>query len=315
MKPLLRRIEKGIAYSFSIREDISPYFDSNWYYHPEVELTYIRKGRGMQFIGDGISRFDSGDILLLGSNLPHMWRSDDDYFQSNPDLQLETIVIHFNENFLGNGFLDLPEIQSIKQLLELAKRGIRITGRTRRTLMNKMENILMAKGTHRITSLINILDLVAVSKEYQLLSSIGFTQSETNFRSEHIKRIYEYTFDNFQDEISIESVAASARISPNYFCRYFKSQTNKTYWEFLREVRIAYACRLLMDGKMNISEICYSCGFNNPSNFNRQFKAVVHKTPLEYKKEYFDPPQAKVYNKILLTEQSSKNGAETLIME
>lgn len=290
MKPLLRKIDKGIAYSFSIREDICPYFDSHWYYHPELELTFIRKGRGMQFVGDKISRFDSGDIILLGSNLPHMWKSDDDYFQADPDLQVEAVVIHFNENFLGNSFLELPEIQSIKQLFALAKRGIKITGRARSVLMNKMENILYAKGTDRITSLINMLDLITVSKEYDLLSSSGFIQSEVNFRSVYIERIYDYTFNNFQDEISIGSVSAAARISPNYFCRYFKSQTNKTYWQFLREVRIGYACRLLMDDTMNISEIGYSCGFNNPSNFNRQFKVVTRKTPLEYKKECFDLP-------------------------
>lgn len=286
MKPLLRKIDKGVSYSFSIREDISPYFDSRWYYHPEVELTYIRKGRGMRFIGDSIGRFESGDIYLMGSNLPHMWRSDDDYTQGDSDLQVETVVIHFNERFLGEDFLELPEMQSIKKLLLLAKRGIRITGYTNTLLRNKMETVLLAGGAYRVTGLINMLESIAVSQVYELLASIGFTQSEANFRSDYIKRIYEYTFDNFQDEISIKSVASVARISPNYFCRFFKSQTSKTYWQFLREVKIGYACKLIMDGKMTISEIGYECGFNNPSNFNRQFKAVVRKTPLEYRREY-----------------------------
>ncbi|HEX5555604.1 MAG TPA: AraC family transcriptional regulator [Chitinophagaceae bacterium] len=290
MKPVLRKVDISQNYSFSIREDICPYFDSHWYYHPEVELTLIRHGSGMQFVGDSIDRFHTGDIVLLGSNLPHLWKSDDVYFQGIPALHVEAVVVHFTDDFWGSKFLCLPELELIKELLEKAKRGIRITGKTRLKLRDKMERILNTKGAQRIECLIGMLDLIATTKEYKLLSSIGFTQQDKHIHSERINKIYTYTFDNFHEEISIKEASAAANISQHYFCRYFKSQTNKTYWQFLKEVRIGYACKLLLEDKMNITEICYACGFNNLSNFNRQFKSVTHKTPLQYQNEYLNAP-------------------------
>lgn len=292
MRPLLRKVDTNFNYSFSIREDICANFDSRWYYHPQLELTLIRKGKGMQFVGDGIHRFNPGDIVLLGSNLPHLWKSDDEYFKGIPELQVEAVVIHFIEDFWGNAFLALPEIKPIKELLDVAKRGIRITGRTREILYERMGNMLHVQGAQRIGHLINILHLIAVSGEYSLLSSVGFAAPEGDAQTDRINDIYAYTFNNFQNEITIEKASAVSNISPNYFCRYFKSQTNKTYWQFLREVRIGYACRLLLEGKMNVSEIGYICGFNNPSNFNRQFKIVTKKTPLQYQEEYLNTQRA-----------------------
>ena len=286
MKPLLRKVDKGYNYSFSVREDICPYFDSNWYYHPEIELTFLRKGSGMLFVGDSIDRFSEGDVILLGSNLPHLWRSDEKYFVSDPELQVEAVVVHFNEDFWGQGFLDLPELKSIKYLLKKAERGLRIKGEAQRILNEKMELMLQSKEVQRIEYLLSILHLIASSDECNPLSSLGFTLPTDETNSERINRIYAYTFDNFHSEITIKEVAAYAFISANYFCRYFKSQINKTYWQFLLEVRIGNACKLLVENEMNVSEICYSCGFNNLSNFNRQFKAVTNKTPLQYQKEY-----------------------------
>jgi AraC-like DNA-binding protein len=290
MKPILRKVDNGYNYSFSVREDICPYFDSHWYYHPEVELTLIRKSSGMLFVGDSVERFNEGDVILMGSNLPHLWRSDDEYFNHDPGLQVEAVVIHFMEDFWGPGFLELSELKSIKNLLKKSRRGIRIQGETKRILNTKMEMILHARDVQRIEYLLSMLYLIAASDEYELLSSVGFMLPADLINSERINRIYNYTFNNFQNEITIREVAEAANISPNYFCRYFKSQANKTYWQFLLEVRIGYACKLLLENKLNVSEICYTCGFNNLSNFNRQFKSIVHKTPLLYQKEYLAAP-------------------------
>lgn len=287
MKPLLRKVDTSHNYSFSVREDIYPYFDSHWYYHPEIELTMMRHGRGMQFVGDSIGRFNQGDIVLLGSNLPHLWKSDDNYFQGDPGLKVEAVVVHFTEDFWGRQFLELPEMKHVRELLESAKRGIKVTGKTQDMLHDKMESMLHVGGARRIEFLIWMLNLIATSKEYTLLSSVGFAPPASHVHSERIHQIYTYTFDNFHEEISVKKAAAAANISPNYFCRYFKSQTNKTYWDFLLEVRIGYACKLLLENKLSVSEICYSCGFNNLSNFNRQFRSITGKAPLEYQREYF----------------------------
>lgn len=288
MKALLRKVDKAFNYSFSIREDIFPHFDSGWYYHPEIELTFIRKGRGMLFAGDSINRFNEGDMILFGSNLPHLWRSDDEYFSCDPSLQVEAVVIHFKGDFWGQSFLELPELKSIKYFLEKTSRGFLFQGETRRILNSKMELILQSKDVQRIEYLLSILNLIATSNECTPLSSFGFTLPTDQANSERINRIFSYTLDNFYKEITIKEAAAYAFISANYFCRYFKSQINKTYWQFLLEIRIGNACKLLVEYKMSVSEICYNCGFNNLSNFNRQFKAVTNKTPLQYQKEYLD---------------------------
>lgn len=286
MKPLIKKIDVRFDYSFSVREDIIPYFDSRWFYHPELELTLIRKGSGVQFVGDGIHRFRSGDIFLLGSNLPHLWRSDEEYFDSRNNLQVEVVTVHFLEEFWGEEFLNLPEVKPIKKLFEIAKKGIRLKSPLKELVSEKMEDMLQLKGASRIANLLNISYMMSVSSDYKLLSSTGFTQQIVEENAERINLIYHYTFNNFQDEITIEKVSGASNLSPNYFCRYFKSVTKKTYWQFLREIRIGYACKLLVEGVMNVSEISFSCGFNNQSNFNRQFKLITGKTPLEYREDY-----------------------------
>ncbi|HYH55748.1 MAG TPA: AraC family transcriptional regulator [Anseongella sp.] len=286
MKPLLRKVDTGHNYSFSVREDIGPYLDNHWYYHPEIELTLMRKGSGMRFIGDNIDRFSEGDIILLGSNLPHMWKCDAVYFEEIPGLRTEAVVIHFREDFWGAAFLDLPELSGIRKLLEKARRGINICGHTRRLLQRKMESMLATEGAERIESLLNILQLIAGSKEIEVLSSLGFTESYDLNDADRINKIYTYTFNNFQNEISLRDVAAASNINPHSFCRYFKSRTLKTYWQFLLEVRIGYACKLLIENKMSVSQICYACGFSTLSNFNQRFKTITGKTPLQYLKEY-----------------------------
>ncbi len=286
MKAIFKKINVQQNYSFSVREETASRFDQSWYYHPEVELTLIRKGEGMRFIGDSIDRFADGELILLGSNLPHMWRSDDIYYQDNPEVYIDVAVVQFREDFWGHAFLELPEMHTIKALLEKARRGIRIVGETRKLVRKKMQDILKSRDGERMEKLIGILNIIALSKDLDVLSSVGFTKSYDHKNSDRIDRIYNYTLNNFQNTISLKDVAASVNINPHSFCRFFKSSTLKTYWQFLLEVRLGYACKLLIENKMNISQICYACGFNSLSNFNRQFKAVMGKTPRQYINAY-----------------------------
>lgn len=286
MKPILRKIDTGHNYSFSVREDISPYLYNHWHFHPEAELTFIRRGKGMRLVGDSMEPFSDGDLILLGGNLPHLWRSDGEYFQGTPDMHIEAVAIHFMDDFWGSGFLTLPEMKDIRETMIKAKRGIRITGKAQEEVSERMEHILSMDKIRRITVLIEMLDIISRSGECSLLSTVGFAKSYDLVHTDNINAIYNYTLDHFQDEISIREVAAIANVSPNSFCRYFKSRTMKTYWEFLLEVRIGYACKLLIEDKISISQICYSCGFNNLSNFNRQFKHLTGMTPSMYQKEH-----------------------------
>jgi len=286
IKPILRKIDTGHSHSFSVREDIYPFLYNHWHYHPETELTYIRKGRGMRLVGNSIEPFRDGDLILLGPDLPHLWRSDSEYFEGRRDLHIEAIAIHFNENFWGSDFLRLPEMKPVRTLLSQAKRGIRITGDTSRQLVSKMEAMLHASEAHRVSGLLDMLQCIASSGDYAFLTTSGFNIASDWSQNDKINSIYTYTLTNFQKKISIKTIAAEVDINQNSFCRYFKTRTMKTYWQFLLEVRIGHACKLLMENKMNILDISHECGFTNLSNFNRKFKAMIKMTPMQYAKAY-----------------------------
>jgi len=286
MKAILRKVDIGHNYSFSVREDIYPYLYNRWHYHPEIELTLIRKGTGIRLVGDSVEQFEDDDLVLIGSNLPHYWRSDAQYFEEGAGLQVEAIAIHFKDDCWGKELLDMPEFFSVKKILQEARRGIEISGTTKQQLIPLMEEMLQAKGARRVILLLDMLQTISHSKDTKVLSSAGFSKTYDHSNTDRINEIYNYTFNNFQKEISIREIAAAVNISHNSFCRYFKTRTTKTYWQFLLEVRIGYACKLLIDDKMSVARICYDCGFNNLSNFNRHFKNMVGMTPLKYSKTY-----------------------------
>lgn len=289
MKAILRKIDTGRDYSFSVREDIYPYLYNHWHFHPETELTLIRKGAGMRLVGDSMEPFSDGDLVLVGGNLPHMWKCDGAYFRGAPDMHVEAVAVHFRDDCWGAAFLKMPEMEGIRALLTRAKRGLRIGEGTRAAITRKMEQCLAAGKVERVLLLIDMLNTLAESGDYTVLSGVGFSRSYDLMQTDQINLIYNYTLDHFQEEITIRDVATVAAISPNSFCRYFKSRTLKTYWEFLLEVRISYARKLLIEGGMSISQICYSCGFNNLSNFNRQFKHITGVTPSAYQKAHIVP--------------------------
>lgn len=187
MKPILRKIDTGYNYSFSVREDVGPYLYNHWHFHPEAELTLIRRGKGMRLVGDSMEPFSDGDLILLGSNLPHLWRSDPEYFKGNEKLHIEAVAIHFMEDFWGSTFLELPELKGIKDLLIKSQRGIKVSGKTLQKISAMMERMLKAKNTERLTLLLNMLNAISLSEEYQLLSSIGFGKAYDRGQTDNIQ--------------------------------------------------------------------------------------------------------------------------------
>lgn len=263
-----------------------PYINNRWHYHPEIELIHFKKGSGSQFIGDNISNFQSGDVLLVGSNIPHYWSFDDTYFQNVcvtcPDIR----VAHFSENFWGAQFLELPENMPIKVVLENAKRGIQVNGKTKEQIADLLEKMLATQGTRKILLLIEALLTIANSDEIELLSSIGFQQNLKKLEDERINSVYQYSLANYKRKIHMEEIAAVANMSPNSFCRYFKSKTRKTYCNFLIGIRVGIACKLLLDNRISIKQVCYESGFHNFASFHKYFKLITKKTPLNYQQEY-----------------------------
>lgn len=287
MKPQLLKVSNDLTHSFSSRHDTGPYVNNRWHYHPEVELIYFEKGNGTQFIGDSIQRFQSGDVVLLGANLPHYWRFDDIYFDEKAGVRSDVNVVHFRENFWGDTFLNLPENVVIRNLLEKAKRGIKIMGDDKKYLGALVETIVLTEGPKKIMLLMDALMGIAASKQSALVTSIGSRNDFHQSENDRINAIYDYSIANFKRKIQMQEMAAVANISPNSFCRYFKSRTRKTYSQFINEIRVGHACKLLMENKINVKQICYESGFHNFASFHKYFKTITGKSPLNYQKAVF----------------------------
>ena len=286
MKPLFHKVPGKPQNSFSIRHDVKPNFETIWHYHPEFELHYIVKGEGVRFIGDAIGNFSAGEMILLGENVPHTWRCKEDYFENNPALNVEAVVMHFLPDCLGNHFLQLPEAYLIIKLFEKAKAGMMVTGETKEKVAYLMFKILEASDLDRIILLLTILNTLGQTTEYTPITTAqGFYQSN-EMEVMRLNNVCTYTLTNYKKDITLSEIAAISNLSVTSFCRYFKLMTKKTYYNFLLEIRISHACRDLVEGKLPTEVICFDCGFNNVTNFYRLFKKVTGLTPLEYKRKY-----------------------------
>ncbi|KAA5547466.1 AraC family transcriptional regulator [Adhaeribacter rhizoryzae] len=285
MKPHLLKVEVVPEQSFAVRQQVNPLFYNQWHYHEELELTYVQEGSGIRFVGDSIQNFQAGDLILLGSNLPHFWRGENQT-AANESTECQAMVVQFTANFWGDTFLDLPELSIIKELFRKARRGIHIKGETRQRVAEQMQAMVGAKGLDRLTALLHILQLIALSSETTFLSSDGFNIPLNDQDTRRIAKIHAFTLANFSQKIKLEEVAATVHLSPNAFCRYFKTHTRKTYSQFLLEIRIGHACKLLMEDRLSIGQICLESGFANFSNFNRYFKAITNLTPQAYARMY-----------------------------
>jgi len=264
-----------------------PNFGTVWHYHPEIELHYIIRGEGVRFVGDNISNFQAGELLLLGANLPHVWRCSNDYFQSNPNITAEAIVVHFLPDFAGNDLLEKPESLSIVNLFEKAKSGLEIFGETKAKIVSLMRNSVKKEGFGRLVTILNMVSLLSESTDMRPIS-MGFVgQHYNNEEKDRLNRIYHYTLDNYLQDITLEDIASIANLSVTSFCRYFKMMTKKTFHDFLIEIRISHAKQMLIDNMLVTTEtVCFECGFNNRSNFFRHFKRITGCSPVEYKRKY-----------------------------
>lgn len=284
MKPHFHKVPLQLESSFSIRRDSC--FGSLWHYHPELELHYLIRGEGVRFIGDNISNFSDGEILLLGENLPHKWHCREESCQDISVYGVETIVLHFSSNFMGNDMLLLPEARLLPLLFEKAKKGMVIINETRDKLIPLIEAASKAENLDRLIALLSILKILSETKDYyQITREQSFYKSD-KYETERLNVVYNYTLANFSEPITLEKIAAISNLTTTSFCRYFKLMTKKTYYDFLTEIRISHACAFLIEDKISIEQIADRCGFYNISNFYRQFKKVIGVTPLTYKRNF-----------------------------
>ncbi len=274
-------IPRSEAFSFAVRQFKLPAFSSPWHFHPECELTYIVHSKGRRFVGDSIEPFAPGEIVLLGSNLPHYWRNDEP--AKNKNEPAHSIVVQFREECLGTDFLSRPELGDVRKLLMQARRGCIFDHATSTGVVKIMREMHTQTGLRRVIDLLEIFKCLLAAKEARLLSSPGFSPYLDQFAGERINRAYQYIFAHFTGELDHHEIARDAGMSHSAFCHYFKRVTGRTLTDFINEIRIGHARTLLAQTDQTIAEVASASGYETLSNFNRRFREITGASPKEYR--------------------------------
>ncbi len=279
MQPLIQKIHIAQDSSFACRTYRTPNFETNWHQHEEYELILITEGQGTALIGDYVGNYTVGDIFFLAGNLPHWFR------KAHHKMIGSAIVVHFTKHFLGESFLMLPELKSVYHLLTGNNNGLQL----QKTLQNKIAKEISAleklNGLNSITQLLHCLHAISTSNEYQVITA-NFSLTPSSKENSVIEKVFEYSLKNYLKHITLEEVAAIAEMSIPTFCRFFKKNIKKSYFDFLQELRIGHACKLLQTGNHNILDVCYNSGYNSWAHFSKQFKQIKQVTPSQYRKQF-----------------------------
>jgi AraC-like DNA-binding protein len=287
MKPVLEYLPRNSGESFVTRFFDYQYYPTPWHFHPEYELVLVTESTGKRFIGDHISDFKPGDLALIGPYLPHTYKNDAKYFEDDSTLRAKSIVVHFKEDSFGSGFFDLPESTRIASLLERSFRGIAVTGKTNELVAQKLYQLLEKKGCSRWLQLLDILNILSESKDLNYICNHAITGRNTA-ETIRMNQVINFVLGNFKREISIAEVAGLTNMAENSFSRYFSQRTRKSFTSFVNEVRLNHASKLLIETTKSVTDICLECGYNNLSNFNRQFLKVYKKNPLGFRQIFLN---------------------------
>jgi AraC-like DNA-binding protein len=285
VKPQLLKISNPLDYSFNLYNQEENYFPTPWHYHPEVEIVFMLESTGEKYIGSSITDFKPGDLAMIGSYLPHYYKNSDVYYNANSGLKARSLVIHFHEDFMGKDFMNISENFLVKQMLDNCKRGLQFGREFSEGLREELIALSKLENMDRLIGLLSLLNKMSQTQDFIFLTSDPIYLNN-NIDSDRIKKVFEFVITNFQKEIKLQEIAGLASMSESAFSRYFKKRTRKTFSTFLTEIRIEHACKLLQKDKHSVSEVSYESGFNNLSNFNRQFKSVKKTTPLNYRSRF-----------------------------
>ena len=282
MKPIFKKVDSKSEEAIVARIDEFAQFYNKWHFHPELELTHIVKGRGTRFVGDNIEFFQDGDLILVGSNLPHVWKN------QNKESELSVArVVQFLPNFMGEDILKLVEFKNIQKLLIKSSFGLKIEGEVKVLILGFLNKLFKTEDPlERIILIIKMLDCLGTSDETIPISKSLFLVELDKQNKDRLNRVIDYTITNFASKIMLEDVASISNMSVSNFCKFFKVRVKKTYVQYLTEVRIGMSCKMLIENQLSINRIAYDSGFVNISNFNRAFKINKNMTPFSYRKLY-----------------------------
>ena len=291
MKSVEIRLPRDFDKSFVVFKEKGKHFPCPMHYHPEYELVLVQKSTGRRMVGDSIGYFQEGDLVCMGPYLPHVWLNDPIFMEGKAGYEAEAVVIHFKEDFLGEEFFHIPEVDPLRHFLELSKRGMAFHGKTREHINELMVGMVHMNGIQRISALLSIFDILSQTREFRLLANPSYDHSTLQWKDPFAK-IKEYIHQNFDKDISLPDMADMANMAITTFCNFFKGQYSITFVEYLNSLRIGHACKLLSETDRYIVEIAFECGFNNLANFNRQFKKYKEMTPTQYRKILSIPKMA-----------------------
>jgi len=283
MKPLLFDVKSLLKNSIHIKEIKSKHLSDQFHFHNAFEIALIIKGNGRRIVGDNVDNFSNGDLILLAPNLPHASYSDKKYHVKETTTKVHALVVYFQPDWIADAHLSSPDFAPVKELLNQLKRGIRITGDTHAVVVNYLVKLKQADGLESFIILLQLLHAISKSTDYSYLASLGYSNTYNENTIRKIHEVYKYVMENFTEKILLEDVASIANMTPSAFCKYFKNKTNKTFTSFVNEIRIGYACELLINENFDISAVCFQSGFNNFTSFNKNFRHFTNTTPSEYR--------------------------------
>ncbi|MEJ0103863.1 MAG: AraC family transcriptional regulator [Bacteroidota bacterium] len=285
MNPLLQDVELLFKGSIYVKEIKAPTLNDQLHFHNVHEIAWILKGSGKRIVGDNIEYFTNDDLVFISPMLPHASYIGQDYLLCNQEVH--ALVIYFHPDWFNESVTNSSDFVKLRKLMKDIERGIKVSGEARAKTIKSLMNLKKGKGLERIIILLEILDCISKSDDYKCLASEGYSNSYGKNDVERLGEVYKYIMKNFTDIIKLDDIASIANMTSTSFCKYFKYKTGKTFSSFVNEVRIGQACKMILNESLDISQICYSCGFNNLTNFNRNFKHFTRMTPTEYKRNLY----------------------------
>jgi AraC-like DNA-binding protein len=273
---------------FMIKYLEDQYFDPVWHSHSEYQLFVPLEGTGTRFIGDSIKSFDPNELILTGANLPHLWRSDEVYFEKNSMLKIRGIVIYLQESVLGEHLMGKEELVQLKKLFKRSSRGLEFYGDVKQKVIIMMKELVQLTGLEAFINLLGILNLLSSTKDYHYISHNEYLDPVKENETNRMSSVYEYILKNYRKKIHLNELADMLYMTPTSFSRYFTTANNKGFAKFISELRVKHACKLLIETDLSIATISERSGFKTLSNFNKQFKEEMKKRPSEYKKEFLN---------------------------
>ena len=261
------------------------HFTYPWHFHSQYEIIYVKESHGACFVGDCIEKYSAGDVILCGPNLPHYLRSDDIYLSGESALRVKGTIIQFEQNFMQYALNYYPQFLQIRTLLEESKRGILFPKKNLAGICSQISDFPELKGFRQISVLLELLQAMADISQRKSLASPCYYEQFPTMGNKRSDKIISFINSNYTRTLKLDEVAEMANMNATAFCRFFKETTGKTFLQYVQDMRVGYACKLLTIGDMDISQIAVECGFDSISHFNRTFKQLMNMTPTQYRSQ------------------------------